>query len=128
WKYGRTSPIGDPKFWSEIRELQGFSVLKYHAVREEVSSRLQVPLGLLDRLANKHKIFLGRRHNAPPFMSWGPGHGGKRVLEIAVRVIDGGLGRRLSTDEPELAGHVLRLLLSHAIEQKKLQRRIEHPA
>ena len=59
WKYGRTSPIGDAKFWSESRRLQGFSVLKYYAVREAVSSRLQVPLGLLDRLANKHEIFLG---------------------------------------------------------------------
>jgi hypothetical protein len=128
WKYGRTSPTADAKFWSEIRPLQGFSVLKYHAAREVVSSRLQVPLGLLDRLANKHEIFLGRRHKAPPFMSWGPGPAGKRVLESSVQLIDGWLGRRLNTDDPELAGQVLRLLLSHAIEQGKLKRGIEHPA
>ena len=128
WKYGRTSPIGDAKFWSEIRRLQGFSVLKYYAVREAERSRLQVPLGLLDRLANKHEIFLGRRHNAPPFMSWGPGPAGKRVLESSVQLIDGWLGRRLNSDDPELAGQALRLLLSHAIEQGKLKRGIEHPA
>jgi hypothetical protein len=128
WKYGRTSPIGDAKFSSEIRRLQGFSVLKYYAVREAVSSRLQVPLSLLDRLANKHEIFLGRQHKAPPFMSWGPGPAGKRVLESAVQLIDGWLGRRLNTDDPELAGQALHLLLSHAIEQEKLKRGIEHPA
>jgi hypothetical protein len=127
-KYGRPPPLRDAKFWSEIRRLQGFSVLKYHAVREAVSSRLQVPLGLLDRLANKHEIFLGRRHKAPPFMSWGPGPAGKRVLESAVQLVDGWLGRRLNTDDPELAGQILRLLLSHAIEQGKLKRGIEHPA
>ena len=127
-RYGRTSPIGDAKFWSEIRRLQGFSVLKYYAVREEVSGRLQVPLGLLDRLANKHEIFLGRRHNAPPFMSRGPGPAGKRVLESAVQLIDGWLGRRLNTDDPEGAGLVLRLLLSRAIEQGKLKGGVEHPA
>jgi hypothetical protein len=27
WKYGRTSPIGDAKFWSEVRRLQGLSAL-----------------------------------------------------------------------------------------------------
>jgi hypothetical protein len=128
WRYGRTSPIGDAKFWSEIRRLQGFSVLKYYAVRGAVSRRLQVPLGLLDRLANKHEIFLGRRHTAPPFMSWGRGPARKRVLESAVQLIDGWLGRRLNTDEPELAGQVLRLLLSHAIEHEKLKGGIEHPA
>ena len=128
WKYGRTSPIGDATFWSEIRRLQGFSVLKYDAVRAAVSSRLQVPLGLLDRLANKHEIFLGRPHNAPPFMSWGPGPAGKRVLESSVQLIDGWLGRRLNTDDPERAGQVLRLLLSHAIEQGQLKEGIEHPA
>jgi hypothetical protein len=128
WKYSRTSPVGDATFWSEIRRLEGLSVLKYHAVREEVSSRLQVPLGLLDRLANKHEIFLGRRHNAPPFMSWGPGPAGKRVLESSVQLIDGWLGRRLNTDDPELAGEVLRLLLSHTIEQRKLEGGSKHPA
>ena len=128
WKYGRTSPIGDAKFWSEIRRLRGFSVLKYYAVRGAVSSRLQVPLGLLDRLADKHEIFLGRRHITPPFMSWGPGPAGKRVLESSVQLIDGWLGRRLNTDDPELAGQVLRLLLSHAIERGKLNGGIEHPA
>jgi hypothetical protein len=128
WKYGRTSPIGDAKFWSEIHRLEGFSVLKYYAEREAVSSRLQVPLGLLDRLANKHEIFMGRRHNAPPFMSWGPGPVGKRVLESAVQLIDGWLGRRLNTDDAELAGPVLRLLLSRAIEKGKLAGGIEHPA
>jgi hypothetical protein len=128
WKHGRSSPIGDAKFWSEIRWLQGFSVLKYYAVREAESSRLQVPLGLLDRLANKHEIFLGRRHNAPPFMSWGPGPMRKRVLESSVQLIDGWLGRRLNTDDPELAGQVLRMLLSHAIEKGKLTGGIEHPA
>ncbi len=128
WNYRRNSPIGDATFWSEIRRLDGFSVLKYYAVREAVSSRLQVPLGLLDRLANKHEIFLGRRHNAPPFMSWGPGPGGKRVLESAVQLIDGWLGRRLNTDDPELAGQVLRLLLWRAIERGKLKEGIEHPA
>jgi hypothetical protein len=80
WKYGRIGSIGDTKFWSEIRRLQGLSVLKYYAAREAASSRLEVPLGLLDRLANKNEIFLGRRHDAPPFMSWGPGPAGKRVL------------------------------------------------
>ncbi len=128
WKFGRTSPIGDAKFWSEIHRLQCFSVLKYYPVRGELSSRLQVPLGLLDRLANKHEIFLGRRHTAPPFMSWGPGPMGKRVLESGVQLIDGWLGRRLNTDDPELAGQVLRLLLSHAIEHEKLKGGIEHPA
>jgi type II restriction/modification system DNA methylase subunit YeeA len=70
WKYGRTSPIGDANFWSEIRALQGCSVLKYYAMREAVSSRLQVPLGLLDRLANKHEIFLGADVviGNPPFL------------------------------------------------------------
>jgi hypothetical protein len=128
WKYGRIGPIGDTKFWSETRRLQGLSVLKYYAAREAASSRLEVPLGLLDRLANKNEIFLGRRHDAPPFMSWGPGPTGKRVLESSVQLIDGWLGRRLNTDDPEVAGQVLRLLLSHAIEQGKLEEGIEHPA
>jgi hypothetical protein len=128
WKYGRTSPIGDAKFRSEIRRLRGSSALKYHAVREAESGRLQLPLGLLDRLAAKHEIFLGRRHIAPPFMSWGPGPAGKRVLESSVQLIDGWLGRRLNTDDPERAGHVLRLLLWHAIERGKLKEGIEHPA
>ena len=128
WKYGRASPIRDAKFWSEIRRLQGFSVLKHYAVREAESIRLQAPLGLLDRLANKHEIFLGRRHSAPPFMSWGPGPAGRRVLESSVGLIDGWLGRRLNTDDPEVAGQVLRLLLSRAIEQEKLKGGIEHPA
>ena len=128
WKYGPTSPIGAAKFWSEIRRLQGLSVLKYYPVRESVSSRLDVPLGLLDRLANKHEVFLGRRHDAPPFMSWGPGPTGKRVLESSVQLVDCWLGRRLNTDDPEVAGQALRLLLSHAIEQGKLEGAIEHPA
>jgi hypothetical protein len=128
WKYGPTSPIGDTKFWSEIRRLQGLSVLIYYSVREAVSSRLDVPLGLLDRLANKHEVFLGRRHAAPPFMTWGPGPAGKRVLESAVQLIDGWLGRRLNTDDLEVASQVLRLLLWHAIEHGKLQGGMEHPA
>jgi hypothetical protein len=121
WMYGPTSPIGDAKFWSEIRRLQGSSVLKYYPAREAVNIRLNVPLGLLDRLANKHEVFLGRRHVAPPFMSWGPGPAGKRVLESSVPMIEGWLGRRLNTDDLEQAGQVLRLLLWHAIEQKKLK-------
>ena len=128
WKYGPTSPIGDAKFWSEICRLQGMSVLKYYPVREAVSSRLDVPLGLLDRLANKHEVFLGRRHVAPPFMTWGPGPAGKRVLESSVPLIDGWLGRRLNTDDLEVAGQVLRLLLWHAIKHGKLQGGMEHPA
>src|SRR5580704_4654197 len=56
WKYGRTPPIGDAKFWSEIRRLQRLSVLQYHAVRDAESSRMRVPLGLLDRLTNKHEV------------------------------------------------------------------------
>jgi hypothetical protein len=50
------------------------------------------------------------------------------VLESAVQLIDGWLGRRLNTDDPERAGQLLRLLLSHAIEQGKLKGGIEHPA
>jgi hypothetical protein len=103
-------------------------VLKYYPVREAVSSRLDVPLGLLDRLVNKHEVFLGRRHAAPPFMTWGPGPAGKRVLESAVQLIDGWLGRRLNTDDLEVAGRVLRLLLWYAIEHGKLQGGMEHPA
>jgi hypothetical protein len=34
----------------------------------------------------------------------------------------------LNTDDPEAAGQVLRLLLSRAIEQRKLKGGIEHPA
>jgi hypothetical protein len=128
WKYGRTPPIGDAKFWSEIRRLQRLSVLQYHAVRDAESSRMQVPLGLLDRLTNKHEIFLGRRHITPPFMSWYPGPQGRRVLESNVRLIDGWLRQGLNTDDPERAGQVLRLLLSHAIKQGKLKKGFEHEA
>jgi len=128
WKYGPTSPIGDAKFWSQIRWLQRLSMLKYYSVREAVSSRLDVPLSLLDRLANKHEVFLGRRHAAPPFMTWGPGPAGKRVLESAVQVNEGWLGRRLNTDNLAVAGQVLRLLLWHAIEHGKLQGGKKHPA
>ena len=127
-KYGPTSPIGDAEFWSKIRRLQGLSVLKYYPVREAVSSRLDVPLGLLDRLANKHEVFLGRRHVAPPFLAWGPGPAGKRVLESSVGLTDGWLGRRLNTNDLEVAGQALRLLLWHAIEHGKLQGGMEHPA
>ena len=45
-----------------------------------------------------------------------------------MQLIDGWLGRRLNTDDPERAGQVLRLLLSHAVEQGKLEGGIEHPA
>ncbi len=128
WKYGPAPPMGDKKFWSEIRRLQGMSVLEYYSAREAVSSRVDVPLGLLDRLANKHEVFLGRRHVAPPCMAWGPGPAGKRVLESSVPLIDGWLGRRLNTDELEVAGQVLRLLLWHAIEHGKLQGALEHRA
>jgi hypothetical protein len=38
------------------------------------------------------------------------------------------MGRRLNTDDPVLAGQVLRLLLSRAIEQEKLKGGIQHPA
>jgi hypothetical protein len=128
WNYGRTPPIGDAKFWSEIRRLQRLSALQYYAVRDEESSGMQVPLGLLDRLTNKHEIFLGRRHVAPPFMSWYPGPQGRRVLQSSVQLIDGWLGQSLNSDDPERAGHILRLLLSHAIKKGKLKKGFEHEA
>jgi hypothetical protein len=61
-------------------------------------------------------------------MTWGPGPAGKRVLESAVQLIDGWLGRRLNTDDLEVASQALRLLLWHAIEHGKLQGGMEHPA
>jgi hypothetical protein len=47
---------------------------------------------------------------------------------MIVQLIDGWLGRRLNTDDLEVASQVLRLLLWHAIEHGKLQGGMEHPA
>jgi hypothetical protein len=121
--------VDSAEVMAEVKRLAALAPANYQVEMVAAARRLGQAPSILDSIVKSARNKRHRLKPAPRFMQWARGPGGKRVLQCAVYLSDGSrLSSGLKTDDTEVAGPRMRLLLWHAIAKGQLPRGVKHRA